>query len=475
MEDCTVTYEHLRLEPFETEHIVALSLSKSANEHRTLELTAILSEAIGDQYVYSVKDLTPVTLLDENGPGKKEILFKGLVTSLNIRRQGSVHYMQMTAKGSTCLMAVERKSRSFQNAAMTAHQLIREIMAGYEGADVLIQIPDEPIGNLLVQYQETDWDFLKRLASRYGAVLISDVCVDGIAIFAGVADKGESHKISAFQYTVRKSIESYELMKKNGWPDANEIEYIVFEVENPRVFPIGAQLELDGKRLFIEQALHCLDDGVLNNYYSLKLKEGFRSLKAYNTMLAGSSISGRVAGVSRDRVMVDLEIDGPGRAAYWFPYSTMSASPDGSGWYCMPEKGDDVRVYFPTKDEGEAYAVSAIGAHKPAAGNDKDPMGDPNVKYLATVHQKVIKFADEGIIINADNGQATVFLGKDGKLLLYGAQKVEIAAEEDVLIKAGNNVTIAAQTLVTLKNGSSHININKSGNVMIQGTKVYSN
>lgn len=96
------------------------------------------------------------------------------------------------------------------------------------------------------------------------------------------------------------------------------------------------------------------------------------------------------------------------------------------------------------------------------------------MKYLATVHQKVIKFAEEGIIINADNGQATVFLGKDGKLLLYGAQKVEVAAEE-VSIMAKNNVTIAAQNLVTLKNGLSHINVYKSGNVIIKGTKVYSN
>ena len=73
-------------------------------------------------------------------------------------------------------------------------------------------------------------------------------------------------------------------MKKNGWPDANEIEYIVFEVENPRVFAIGTQVELDGKQLFIEQAWHTLNDGVLHNLYLLKLKEGFRSLKAYNTM-----------------------------------------------------------------------------------------------------------------------------------------------------------------------------------------------
>ena len=95
MEDYTVTYENLRLAPFKVEHIVALSLSKSVNEHGTLEVTAILSEEIGDQYIYLVKNLMPVTLSDRNGPGKEEILFKGLVTNINISKSGNVYYMQL--------------------------------------------------------------------------------------------------------------------------------------------------------------------------------------------------------------------------------------------------------------------------------------------------------------------------------------------------------------------------------------------
>lgn len=191
--------------------------------------------------------------------------------------------------------------------------------------------------------------------------------------------------------------------------------------------------------------------------------------------LVGSSLTGKVADVARNRIMVDLDIDGPGRAAYWFPYSTMSASPDGSGWYCMPEKGDGVRVYFPTRDEREAYAVSAVSSHEPKNGDSVDPMADPDIKYLATVHQKVIKFAEEGIIINADNGQATVFLGKDGTLSVYGAKNVELTAKEDVSIMAKSHITVAAQETLLLKKGSSHVSVNQSGNVIIHGTKVYSN
>ena len=30
-----------------------------------------------------------------------------------------------------------------------------------------------------------------------------------------------------------------------------------------------------------------------------------------------------------------------------FPYATVYSTPDGTGWYCMPEIGDAVRLYFP--------------------------------------------------------------------------------------------------------------------------------
>lgn len=472
-----VTYENLKLSTYEVEHITYLFLSKRANEHGDMELVAILAEEIADQYIYLTDELTPVKLSYFNENKKEIILFQGMVTNLQVSKQGGVFYMQLSAKSNTCLMAIELKSRSFQNIDMTTHQIIKEVLSGYEQAAFNPQIPDVPIGEILVQYQETDWAFLKRLVSKYGEVLVAEVRSDGIACFAGVPKQGESVVIDAFQYRVSKSIESYEIMKRNDWAEVNEIEYIVFHVSNKRIFQVGDSVELDGKILCVEQAGHLLEDGILKNEYVLKLKKGFKSLKQYNVGIAGCSISGTVAAVARDRVMVDLEIDAPGRACYWFPYSTMSASTDGSGWYCMPEKGDNVRVYFPSKIEGEAYATSSISGYQPGPGADKneDPMADPKIKHLSTVYDKVIKFAEEGILISADSGQAAVFLGKDGTLSVYGANSINVTAEENVAIKANENIVIGAEKNIVIKNAKASIEISEEGNVILEGKKVYSN
>ena len=61
-------------------------------------------------------------------------------------------------------------------------------------------------------------------------------------------------------------------------------------------------------------------------------------------------------------VKINLEIDGnqDEGTARWFPYSTVYSSPDGTGWYCMPEVGDAIRLYFPDNEEKNAYAISSV-------------------------------------------------------------------------------------------------------------------
>ena len=265
-------------------------------------------------------------------------------------------------------------------------------------------------------------------------------------------------------------------IKENQWPEAAEIDFTVFELRDYRMFQAGDYVNLGGKCLAVESAVHVLGDGILNNTYRLRRKEGLKGLEEFNPQIVGASVTGKVSGVARDKVMVDLEIDEAGRAAYWFPYSTMSASPDGSGWYCMPEKGDQVRVYFPTNQEADAYAVSAVSGYQPAAGNSKDPMGNPNVKYLKTTNDQAIQFAEDGIIINSGNGQATIYMKNSGVLEVFGSQNVNITATEAVVISAGTELLLGAQETVTLKNGGgASIALDAEGNIKLEGTKIFSN
>lgn len=476
MEDYTITYENLVLSTFETEHILSLDIQKVSNQHAMLRITAMIAEEWAEEYIYMTGSMTPFTLGYHGEKETIEILFRGVVTNIQVIRDGGVYYMELYVQGNTCAMDIIKRSRSFQDVGMTVYQLVNEIMEQYPGGTFKLEIPDEPIGKLVVQYRETDWEFLKRFVSKYGAVVLPDVRSEVLAYFVGVPEQGEVYQADPFRYTMSKSMDQYLNIKEHTWKDVYEIDFIVFRMEDSRIFQVGDHVDLGGKVLVVEKSRHVLSDGILKNTYDLKRNNGFICLESCNKEIIGASISGNVADVARDKVMVALEIDGGGKAAYWFPYSTMSASPDGSGWYCMPEKGDQVRVYFPTNEESEAYAVSSVSSYQPSPGDKEDPMGNPNVKYLQTTNDQVIKFQEDGIIINSGSGQATIFLGNSGEVSLYGNTNVNVTAQETLSIVSQNRLLLGAQESVTMKKGEeASITLDSSGNINITGNKIYSN
>lgn len=476
MEDYAISYENIVLSTYKTEHILTLELTKDINEHGQLYLTAIVPEEVAEDYVYTTTSFTPVTVSYYTKEGHLEVLFRGIVSNIQISRQGNVYYMNLCVKGNTSTMDIIKQSRSFQNTSMTLHQLIKEVMSKYENSDYIISIPDAPVGRLVMQYQETDWIFLKRLLSHYGARLIPDVRTEKMSFFIGTPNQGETYDIEPYQYCVFKALDEYRMVKKNRWPDVKETDFTVFQIKDYRVFQVGDYINLSGKNLIVQSARHILNDGILKNEYELKRKEGLKGLEVYHAGIVGISLSGTVADISRDKVKVNLEIDEPGRAMYWFPYSTMSASPDGSGWYCMPEKGDEVRVYFPTNEEKDAYAVSAVSGYQPVEGDVEDRMANPEVKYLRTKQNQEIQFAEEGIIINSGDGQSSIILGKSGQLTVYGKNTVNVTAEKTLSLVSKGQLLIGANNSVTLKRGEgTSIVLDSDGNVKMKGTKIYSN
>ena len=476
MGDHAVTYEKIVLNGYQVEHILSLEMQESINEHGSMHLTAVIPEEQAEQYVYMTSPMMPITLSYKTDDKKMNTLCRGIVTDIQVNCQGNTYYMDLTVKGKTYAMDIVERARSFQKTSMTVHQLIREVMSKYGEYDCIIQIPDERIKRLVVQYKETDWEFLKRFASHYGAVLIPDMESEKLTLYVGVPENTESYSVNPYHYNLVKKVDEYLRVKENRWKEALETDFTVFQIWDYQIFRVGNEVLFHNAALTVQSVQRLLQDGVLKNQYELRQKNGLRGIELHNNMIVGISLTGQVTKVSRDKVMVQLKIDKPGSAAYWFPYSTMSASPDGSGWYCMPEKGDQVRVYFPTDKESDAYAVSAVSGYEPKPGDAEDFMANPDVKYLRTKADQVILFAEEGIILNSGDGQATIFLGNDGKLTVYGNTDVSLTAKNTLSLISNGQLFVGAAESLSLKKGEgTEITLDGNGNILLKGTKIYGN
>ena len=88
-------------------------------------------------------------------------------------------------------------------------------------------------------------------------------------------------------------------------------------------------------------------------------------------------MTGKVTAVLADKVQVFLnsvDLQEDSSSNWWFPlfpYSTAYSSSDGSGWYSMPAVGDEVRVFFPSGNEADAFAASSVAKNVREKVTDK--------------------------------------------------------------------------------------------------------
>lgn len=472
-----LSYEDIRISTYEMEYIKDLKITNNINEHGHLELNGVLVYERKEEQIHSTKENTPIEVyyMKEN---EKISIFHGVITKIKIDVADEVYNIYVEAKSYTHLMDISKKSRSFQDKNMSSHHLIKQVMKEYSTSNYIIQVPNVPIGEIVIQYNETDWQFLKRFISRYNAGLFSAIEFQDVHYFIGTPEIFINISSKINNYTVYKDLDMYEYIKVNYMNDAKEIDYTIYEIDIFEILKLGSHIKFQEKDFYISSVEHCLRNGILHNIYKVQLKNGLRHKKLYNEEIIGISIGGKIIQVNRDTVKVHLQIDKSQdkSKAYWFSYSTMSASPDGSGWYCMPEIGDSVRVYFPTKEEKESYAVSSVSGYVPKNTSEKDRMGNPDVKYLRTAHDKEVKFTPDGILISCDGGASSIKLNKDGSISISGQNSINVNAAETIDIRAEKTLTMTAnETIDLLCDKGGKIELTQAGEVLVKGTEVKNN
>lgn len=430
--------------------VVNLKIEESPNQHGLLSVTVIAEEQVKDYILYEANG--DVTLLYEKNDTMKP-LFQGIMIKMKVTAEGEVYYISFDVITDSYLMDYQVYNISFQDIAMTSHQMIKLLMNFYPGSQMLISIPDQPMGQIAVLYQETIWEFLKRFLSRYESYLYVDSTKRGICLRIGLQEMKENVSWDSLPYTVKRNTAPKEVEKQLK-------EQLVYIVESYDILPLGTKILFHGKELFIGKIYRSLKNGLLINQYHLYFREGLRIRTYYNPNICGVSINGVVSHIQRNQVQVQLQTDAltSYQSQYFFPYSSVAASPDGGGWYCMPKSGDQVRIFFPVSNESEGYAISNIqGDSSPALDS---PMGNPDLKDITTPDGKTVKFIANGILVSVGDGKGSITFTNDGKAAITTEKNFVIGAGEEVKITTDGEIKLSAGTQITFNSDAgSSINL----------------
>ena len=443
----TIDYTGLRLTgALRIEHLTDLTLHVGVNDHGWAVVEGEAGEDALEQLQGAVAGREQVIMARDES-GVEQPLFAGIIHTADLVTYGGYNRLRIELQSGTILMDRVKKSRSFQDVGQTYSQVAQRVASGYEDGAVISTVgQDKPLGVPVIQFRETDWEFLKRMASWCGGVVVPETHYAYPRIWFGFPERAFTCAFPEDCYTTGISQRYYEL----GGPVAGyrRADFLYYDVPSSQLCDLGWYTVFKGQEFLICEKWAKLERGELTFIYRLgKLGLGW-GRKQYNEKISGMTILGEVLSTERETVRLKLNIDegwNPGG-----PYAYTWRPETGNMMYCMPQAGTRVSLYFPNYDEQAAMAVNCVRTN----GASCDRMSDPSRRSFVTEHGKEMNlYPDVMSLLGGANG--TVKLEDATGITLSTDKKITIVAQEKVSISAKSAIGAAPMGEIVMAKGNA--------------------
>lgn len=467
-----MTYQDIKVVwPYGPIRLDQLEFVHQTGTYAKLMITGIVPEDKEDEIINRAGTHDPIELYKVEG-GQKQPIFMGRLDHVEIKVVRDIHYVTIKAVSHTYALDMSVKTRSFQQVNRLYRDVVDEIMSNYHGGDVIDQaFDDRQQGKFIMQYEETDWTFLKRIASHVGAVLVPDLSAHKVRLWIGMPEGRKQIKLEEESpYEVNRAIAPYMKKAANGSSSVSEYQYTTYAFDYDDLLQIGDEVQREGQTFVITKVTGKLEQGLLRWSYICAVPEAVKQTKLYNKAIIGAAIDGKVIQIGRNQVKLHLNMDKkqePSKAQ-WFPY----AAEGNQILYLMPELGSKVKLYFPSAEEDDGMVMNSV-RHAPkgaAAEKQERQMQDPGVKTFGNPQGKEFTLGDKELTMTAKEGMLYISMNKDVGVSLKSTSNVSISASGALTLK-GAAVSMSGTQGLSVKTASDTIELleeNKSSSEEIK-------
>ena len=443
----TVDGENIRLtSALPVVFLEELEIGHRGNEHGKLRLKAVVGgekeENILRRYWFGERIL--VEIKEEEW----EPLFQGRIGRLLCRKENSLLSVEVEADGETVCLDGKRKAGFFQDPDMTYGEVIQKVMAACEGAAFIWgEYGDRPVGGPLIQYDETDWEFLVRLCSHFHGRLFPEL------------KTGKPHFYFGLHKGRERSANAAEIMENGictGFPESHAFYLMARTKEN---WQMGDYLMYEGQCCHVYERNVRFDGGELFFTYKLGTGGMYREKKKYNESLTGARFTGIVERTEGESVYLRLDMDKEEKAGYpweWAPETNNLC-------YCMPEKGTGAALVFSSAEEKSGYLVLAETG-SPECGGYGNGDGSPQNREFATKWNKRIGLYPSQLFLEGAGGGTEIAL-KDMDGIWLGSQgNLSVSAQGNLYLE-GKSISVAAPLETVCRTPQANIELCRNINL----------
>ena len=280
-------------------------------------------------------------------------LFCGYQEKVEIKEEGRYRIADVQAVSGTILLDQKKCNRVFQKKAQTYMGIANTVTADTEHSACILPGSDMQTGGTLIQYQETDWRFLKRMASQLGLSLVPDTSYYYPRFYLGLPE-GEKRELGEIISCNLCFDGRYYAVSGKCLVDRED--FICYDAVTRTSLSLGDRVTYEGRELLVSRKKTELAGGEVIFTYRLAGNSYTWVPWEDNPDYTGMSFVGSIVGTQGEQVEVAFDIDktAAGGNRYGFAPAT------GNLMYCMPQKGTKTSLYIGNGDEAQGIATGCI-------------------------------------------------------------------------------------------------------------------
>lgn len=454
-----LTYGELRLKSeLRIKKITDVEISVTKNNHGLMKVEGIIDgEEDKDRVLEDIISFNVGRTISLHRDEEEIPIFSGLVERVKLVRRDNIDYVEVEVVSGTILMDREKKKRSFQDVNKTYEDIVKEVVSEYkDGATICTVGLEEKIGVPLIQYNETDWEFLKRISSHFESVIVPEVTQSMPRVWFGFPSTINTVEVDKEEYSYGQS-EDY--FKMGGiFSDYEPEDFRYVEVKGYDTFELGDFTVFDGQGYVLYERKGKMDRGELIFTYRFGAEGHRHEPRYYNEQISGMSLLGEVSKTDKETVGVKLDIDNGKGGEYLYDWRPET----GNMMYCMPQVGTKVSLYFPGVDEREAIVVNCFRTN----GDSCEKMKDPSKRAFATEHNKELTLYPKEMGISSGSGSS---------ILISDEKGIDFNSKKSIRI-IGSEINFSAP-IINIKASIGEINLFKidDNNELIRSSFTMSN
>lgn len=431
----SITYYNMKVEGTPITKVTQFDMEHAVGSLGSATVAGEVTKADGEAFAGRATYETMLKITT-SAEGQPPVLFIGVVDRAYVTTQDEYAILHVQLKSVAARLDDEPGNKSFQNLGSSFEEVITASLKGK--ARLNMKVSDKPIGQLMMQYQETPWAFAGRMASQLGASISTNVTTQVPVLTVGMPDNGKSYTLLDVEYDMGG--------RSSGGAAGTTLS-------TTQYMEIGDKVSYGSGSGVVTGVSATIQNGILRVSVTSGQKDSFQQKASSNGIVSGKMFKGIVQAVRKDKVQVHLvDIDSSYDAGgnLWLPYSTAYSSGDGSGFYCMPQEGDEVRVFFPSNNEKDAFAASSVNV---------SPLDNPKHKKWRSPAGKEILLTEGGLFITSKEQKIFINLEDEKGITICSDSDINVMTVNNMLLYAQKEMKLQSENKILLSTGTSYIDM----------------